>query len=133
MTSPAKFQTGRVVVTSGALEELRSASPDFSETELAPLLAAHTLGDWGDVDAHDKRMNNEAVKSGARILSSYELHGVKLWVMTDAASDVCPACWAGIGTCEPDKGQWSEDRQFHFRTDLPPRRLATTILRPDDY
>jgi hypothetical protein len=88
-------------------------------------------GDWGDTVPADRRGNESALKSGARILSVYGENSSKLWIITDAETDVCPSCWAGIDTCEPDKGEFLAGT--HFRTDRPPRRLTTTILRPEDY
>jgi hypothetical protein len=121
-----KFELGRIVATPGALELAEAYGIDFSM-----LLDRHVTGDWGDLGAEDKRANDDAVKSGARILSSYGQEPRKLWIITDAAGDVCPACWAGAGNCEPDKGEW--DGEMHFRTDLPARRSVTTILRPEEY
>lgn len=51
-----------------------------------------------------------------------------IWLSTMA---VGLACWAGEGTCEPAKGEWADG--MHFRTDLPPQRVSTTVLLPEDY
>ncbi len=49
------------------------------------MLFRHCQGDWGDVCEEDKRANDEALKSGARLLSSYhDRNGVKFWVITEA-------------------------------------------------
>lgn len=51
----------------------------------AALLARHVSGDWGDMDAHDKRANNAAVKEGNRIFSAYNLPLLhKVWIITEA-------------------------------------------------
>jgi hypothetical protein len=124
-----RFDLGRVVATPGALQLVEDSGAD-----LARLLARHVTGDWGDLDRTDKRANEEALDSGARILSAYLVDGGKVWIITDAATDACPACTAGVwndGACEPDKGEWHDG--MHFRTDLPARRLSTTVLRPEDY
>ncbi len=66
-------------------------------------LSRHGAGDWGDVCDEDKRLNDEALKDGSRILSAYKTTtGVKLWIITEAADD---------------NGQ----------------RAATTILLPEEY
>jgi hypothetical protein len=45
----------------------------------------HARGDWGDVDAHDKRANDAAVKQGTRIVSAYVLDdGTRVWIITEA-------------------------------------------------
>jgi hypothetical protein len=127
--SGRKFDLGRVVATPGALERIEKG-----EGDLALLLARHVTGDWGDLPATDKRANEEAIRSGARILSAYLTDAGKVWIITDAATDACPACTAGVwngGDCEPGKGEWHGG--LHFRTDLPARRLSTTILLPEDY
>jgi hypothetical protein len=74
------FELGRIVATPGALEAFREAG----ELEF-PYLTRHLLGDWGEVDAHDRRANNRALKEGTRILSAYTLHGgERVWVITEA-------------------------------------------------
>jgi excisionase family DNA binding protein len=115
---------GRVVATPGALPLAEEQG-----VSITSLLRRHAAGDWGDVDAHDKRVNDEALANGSRILSSYgKGTPAHLWIITEAATDACPACTAGVGTCEPDKGEWHA--RMHFRTDLPGVRLSTTVLRP---
>ena len=120
------FDPGYVVATSALMHELEPSSG-----ELAALLTAHVHGEWGDVPAQDKRENDAAVKGGSRLLSSYRLRGRKVWIITDAETDACGPCVTGAGVCEPDKGEWHGG--VHFRTDLPMRRLTTTIMRPEDY
>ncbi|MBC8101153.1 MAG: hypothetical protein H7Z41_01015, partial [Cytophagales bacterium] len=50
------------------------------------LLSRHQSGDWGSVDAHDRRMNDRAARNGdERILSAYVLtDGTKVWIITEA-------------------------------------------------
>lgn len=134
MTAVKELELGRVVVTPALLEELRIGDePDVlvMARDLQPLIERHAAGDWGDVS--DPGVNREALETGARVLSVYTVRGVDVWAMTDAASDVCPACWAGVGRCEPEKGEWDEASGLHFRTDVPPRRLSTCLMRPADY
>lgn len=74
------FKLGQVLVTPGASEVLRA-----SGQSLWVYLARHLRGDWGDLSTEDKRLNDEAVKDGSRILSSYTAAtGAKLWVITKA-------------------------------------------------
>jgi len=41
-------------------------------------------GDWGDLSAEDKQLNDEAVQDGSRILSAYTTaKGAKVWVITE--------------------------------------------------
>ncbi len=74
------FELGRIVATPGAVEAFREAG----ELEFKYLIR-HLLGDWGEVDAHDQRANNRALKDGTRVLSSYTLPGGrKVWILTEA-------------------------------------------------
>jgi hypothetical protein len=122
----APFQLGRVVATPGAIESIEERNFDVSR-----MLSQHRQGDWADTNPHDWKVNDEALRTGARVLSVHVKGDAKLWVITDAATDACPACHGYGGTCEPEKGEWVGG--MHFRTDLPLARLSTTILRPEDY
>jgi hypothetical protein len=95
-----------ITMASGAYNEVADALPDTKDfqREMQAILVRHISGDWGDVDKHDWKVNEDAVKSGARILSAYTVAGVKLWIISDAA-------WSSI-------------------IDV---REVTTILRPEDY
>lgn len=81
--SNAIFALGQVVATPGALEALAKAGQTPHE-----LLARHLRGDWGDLDAEDAALNDEALRDGSRLLSAYVLKtGEKLWVITEAVGD----------------------------------------------
>ena len=96
-TSP-KFTLGQQVGTPGALKEIHEAGQSALQ-----FLARHAAGDWGDLDDEDKRLNDDALKDGSRLLSAYTLtSGVRIWIITEAADD------SG-------------------------HRDATTILLPDEY
>jgi hypothetical protein len=71
---------GRIEATPGAIDLIRSADEDL----LPALLERHRTGDWGDVPEEDARENEFAVRHGLRVLSSYRVAGVRLWVMTEA-------------------------------------------------
>ncbi len=54
--------------------------------DLQMLMRRHAGGDWGDVPEADKRMNDAAVKIGARIISAYVLMGdgsERIWIVTE--------------------------------------------------
>lgn len=73
------FRLGRVVATRGALRLLESHG-------VAPLelLNRHANGDWGEVCASDRRANEEALTTGARIWSVFKVGDAPLWVITEA-------------------------------------------------
>lgn len=102
-----KFEPGRVLATPAALSLLQVHS-----TSAAALLHRHLSADWGQVCADDAALNDEAVHTGARVLSSFAI-GAKaiVWIITDAVSEV------------DAQGQLLD----------PPRRLCTTILLPSEY
>lgn len=126
VTIAGRFELGRLTATPPALR--RAEEHDIN---IFTLVRRHVGGDWGDISAEDRRANEQALTSGARILSGYGQADSKLWIITEAATDACPACHGYGGTCEPDKGDWLDG--MHFRNDLPPRRHTTTVLRPEDY
>jgi hypothetical protein len=73
------FPLGQVVATPGALRlmEQHQVSP-------VSLLTRHAQGDWGSVDPEDAASNNEAIRQGSRILSSYFVHGDHhVWIITE--------------------------------------------------
>ncbi len=76
-TSPTRFKLGAVRVTPG----VRSA---LTPNELITSLSRHFEGDWGELDEHDWKQNDEAVDSGLRILSTYVARdGMKFWIITE--------------------------------------------------
>ena len=75
-----KFSPGRLVATPAALEALAQSgqTPVF-------FLQKHLSGDWGDVDDEDCLLNEQALRNGDRLLSTYTtLKGVRLWIITEA-------------------------------------------------
>ena len=78
------FELGHVVMTPGAAD----LNVDF-----APFLARHAQGDWGELDAFDRRQNDTAVKEGYRILSAYNVsidngETERIWIITEADRSV---------------------------------------------
>ena len=75
------FTLGQVVATPGALAAIWVSGDDLST-----YLARHQSGDWGDIDAHDRRENQLSLEQGFRLMSVYTLSitGVKIWVITEA-------------------------------------------------
>jgi hypothetical protein len=74
------FPLGQLVATPGALEALAASGQTPAE-----FLARHRAGDWGDLCPEDRRLNDQALREGTRLLSAYRtVKGVKLWVITEA-------------------------------------------------
>ncbi len=76
----SKFKIGKLVATPGAL----AAITDSGENPWQ-FVVRHMAGDWGDLDAEDKQLNDAALQSGDRIFSCYHTSkGVKLYVITES-------------------------------------------------
>ena len=77
------FELGRIVATPGAIETI-------GHEGCLLLLRRHAGGDWGDLDGHDRRANEQALKTGARLLSSYPVGDGKVWIITEGSrSSTC--------------------------------------------
>lgn len=98
MQTTTRFPLGQMVATPGALRVLA----DLNVSPMT-LLERHQSGDWGDLDDMDRRANEHALLTGARLFSAYDLSDDgRIWIITEAADD---------------DGQ----------------RAATTILLPEEY
>jgi len=70
-----RFPLGRTVATPGALA---------LGIDLASYMRRHHCGDWGDLDAEDKRRNEEALNDGTRLLSCYHVgNGRRIYIITE--------------------------------------------------
>ena len=85
--SYSKFDLGTVVMTPGAKYALADGDGTLT-AEAMNILTRHQMGDWGDVDAFDKRANDAALEDGSRLLSAYEVNGEKIWIITEADRSV---------------------------------------------
>jgi len=71
---------GKVFGTMGAVVAFATALDE----DLNIYISRHANGDWGELDEHDRRANEHAVKHGLRVLSSYRLRtGEKIWIVTE--------------------------------------------------
>lgn len=75
------FPLGQTVMTPGISELMRN--PQFAHCAVEAI-RRHHAGDWGDVDAEDKRSNDIAVMRGERLLSAYTCDRTKIWIITEA-------------------------------------------------
>lgn len=74
---------GVVVATPGALKALVEAgrSPHY-------YLLRHKYGDWGELDEHDRRESERSLMHGWRIISSYAVGEIRIWIITEADRSV---------------------------------------------
>ena len=79
------FPLGQVVATPGALD---ACTPQH----LNACLYRHAFGDWGNVCAEDKALNDQSLIDGERVLSAYPIDPTKpakgygencLWIITE--------------------------------------------------
>ena len=74
------FSLGHLVATPGALEAFAATGELITR-----YVAKHQAGEWGQLDRHDVRANERALKHGARLLSAYHLKDdTKIWIITEA-------------------------------------------------
>ncbi len=64
------------------LEALVDASEVLLERGAHRLV--HASGDWGDLDAHDRRQNERALRTGTRLFSAYDTSAGRVWIITEA-------------------------------------------------
>ena len=80
MSAPtsSSLPLGQIVATPNALAHI-------TQTDITLALARHAVGDWGDLCAEDKEVNDQALTEGMRILSAYQAaNGTKFWIITEA-------------------------------------------------
>ncbi len=73
------FPPGNIYSTPAVLRQLHAHN-----ISVTWLIAMHCSGLWGELDDEDKRSNDDAVASGARILSAYDIEGERVWVITES-------------------------------------------------
>ncbi len=78
-----RFSLGQIVATPCAMTLLERAS-----VNALTLIMRHVTGDWGVVPDEDRAANDEAVRTGARVLSSYCVGDDTIWIITEADRSV---------------------------------------------
>ena len=77
-----KFALGQTVITANAKAVL-------PELDVVLALQRHHSGDWGDVDDHDRQVNEDALRNGDRLGSIYKsVCGQKVYIITEWMRDV---------------------------------------------
>lgn len=72
-----KFPLGMIAITPGA-------STGISQDDVLDALVRHMSGDWGDLDEHDREVNEDALAYGYRLLSRYVTSGgTVFWIITE--------------------------------------------------
>jgi hypothetical protein len=81
IATPTKFPLGQIVITANAASKVSKAS-------ISSGLQRHSQCDWGDICKDDAALNDEAVTSGDRLLSSYRSEACTFWIITEADRSV---------------------------------------------
>lgn len=80
-----KFPLGDVYMTPGVHQSI-------PPSEVFQALRRHARGDWGELDADDRRANEISVADGTRLLSAYtSKDGKRFWVITEADRSITTA------------------------------------------
>src|SRR5689334_13392301 len=73
-----EFPLGQLVIT-------RAAAKELEPREVSLAIARHSRGDWGEVVEADRKANEEALRNGSRLFSSYrDQYGAEFWIITEA-------------------------------------------------
>ena len=86
---PPRLALGECLITPGASKVLELlAKEGVVGASPATLIRRHARGDWGELDAHDRAVNDRALRHGWRVLSAYHFSGgtVRIWVITDGGT-----------------------------------------------
>jgi hypothetical protein len=73
------FPLGHLVATAGVNAHLIDHGIDPT-----PFIRQHHCGLWGDVPPEDAQENDFSVLNGLRVLSSFQMAGERVWIITEA-------------------------------------------------
>lgn len=73
------LELGQLFITPGAMTALHTLA-----VSPVSFLKRHQQGDWGELDDEDKKANQDALVYGLRVMSAYQIQGVRFWVITEA-------------------------------------------------
>ena len=77
-----KFLPHTITATPAAVEAI-------DKDTAAELLFRHLVGDWGDVDDHDHKVNEQALANNERIMSVYKSdEHPTIWIITERGHEI---------------------------------------------
>lgn len=77
-----KIDLGKVYMTVGITEAIKNKQ--FELNDVLNVIKRHESGDWGIISKDDKKLNDLSVKEGGRVVSSYIINNLKIYVITEA-------------------------------------------------
>jgi hypothetical protein len=76
----SRFPLGDLYITEGIVDLIERQGLD-----IATLITRHLMGDWGDMDSHDRAHNDHALLIGGRLLSAYQVAETEtVWIITES-------------------------------------------------
>lgn len=73
-----RFPSGDIFSTQGAVAAVNAV-------EMSLAIARHLQGDWGELDREDVAANDQALRTGGRLVSAYTTAtGTRFWIITEA-------------------------------------------------
>jgi hypothetical protein len=67
----------------GQIVETRNAMAVLNQVVVLAALSRHAHGDWGDLDASDRKDNEWSLEHGERLMSVYFDGETKFWIITE--------------------------------------------------
>ncbi len=78
---PWRFSLGDLYITEGVLDLIERQGVD-----VAALIIRHLMGDWGDMDGHDRAHDDHALLTCTRLLSAYRVGETEtVWIITESS------------------------------------------------
>lgn len=126
---PLRVPLGYVVVTRAVARRLMSH--EDGRGFVMACLYRHACGDWGDLGAYDAEANDQALTTGARILSSYLIPDE----IRRSAVDGETGAVTSSGNGPEPRAPMAEERLWIITEAEDGRgvRSQTTVLFPSDY
>lgn len=76
------FSLGRIVATPNVVSQV-------DQEEIMHALERHSRGDWGELEAGDRKANDLALVRSGRLVSAYNSReSVRFWIITEADRSV---------------------------------------------
>jgi hypothetical protein len=89
------FETGSLLATAGVSNAIHSGTDEgiMFRHFVADSFGKHIACNWGDLDAEDIEVNNDALKHGGRLFSAYipkqypqlDNEEYKIWIITESS------------------------------------------------
>jgi len=75
------LKLGTILMTQGISAKVKK-DMKFNDF-VSRCVVRHKCGDWGELCEEDRQANEDAVKYGDRVFSSYNYKGGKIWIITE--------------------------------------------------